>query len=403
MKKYTVHIISVSLVIIVALSFIMLKKSEENEKKIIFDEDFNNINIVISDDLTFDYYEKVSIDEIVSLETGDLILEDLDTYQLGDKTLDFYYKIDDNIYKGTFNYSVIDNESPIILNSSSYTIKTGGSIDFLATIFVADNYDKKASCEILGEYDFDEAGTYPLSIDCYDSSDNLTSKDFNLYVKDEINSSSTYEVTPILFEDIIEKHKTDETRIGIDVSHWQGDIDWDIVKDAGCEFAFIRAGYAPGNDIDFFLDTKFLQNLENARNAGMDIGLYYFSYATTVEEVIDHADYIINLLDGTSLELPISFDWEMWSKWNTYNLSTTDLNNMALAFIDRVEDAGYKGINYGSAYYLRNIWNIDVPTWLAHYTEQTSYEKDYYIWQLTDSGVIDGIDGYVDINVMYKK
>ena len=104
-----------------------------------------------------------------------------------------------------------------------------------------------------------------------------------------------------------------------------------------------------------------------------------------------------------SLELPIAFDWACWSDFNSFHISYTNLNDIALEFLNEVENSGYKGIIYGSASYLEKIWKIEeYPTWLAHYTKKTDYEKDYLMWQQTASGLVPGIEGNVDLNILYK-
>ena len=109
-------------------------------------------------------------------------------------------------------------------------------------------------------------------------------------------------------------------------------------------------------------------------------------------------------MNKQKLDLPIAFDWEDWSDFENYNMSLVDINNVAKAFLKTIEKKGYKAMNYGSALYLKYIWNLNnYDTWLAHYTEMTDYSGDYYIWQVTNSGQVDGINGYVDLNVLYKK
>ena len=108
-------------------------------------------------------------------------------------------------------------------------------------------------------------------------------------------------------------------------------------------------------------------------------------------------------MDGEKLELPIVFDWENFNKWNEYKLSFHDINSIADTFIDTVMKSGYKGMLYSSKFYLENIWENknDYPVWLAHYTDETNYTGKYKIWQMCNDGVIDGINGDVDIDIMY--
>ena len=118
---------------------------------------------------------------------------------------------------------------------------------------------------------------------------------------------------------------------------------------------------------------------------------------------MSHAEWVIKALDGEELDLPVVFDWENWSKWQEYKLSFHDINEIADTFMKTIEKAGYKGMLYSSKFYLENIWENknDYPVWLAHYTNETNYKGKYKIWQMCNDGVIDGINGDVDIDIMY--
>ena len=112
---------------------------------------------------------------------------------------------------------------------------------------------------------------------------------------------------------------------------------------------------------------------------------------------------IFEELDGTSLELPIVFDWEDFGRFNKYGFTFQDLNKLYDVFRSEVEAHGYKSMLYSSKFYLDRIWvYTDVePTWLAQYADWPSYKGPYDVWQLSDSGVIDGIDAYVDLDIMF--
>ena len=207
------------------------------------------------------------------------------------------------------------------------------------------------------------------------------------------------------FSDIYSKHKTDSTEIGIDVSKWQGDIDFEKVKDAGSTFVIMRIGVQKYSGGELNIDEYYKENIKKAKSAGLKVGVYLYSIATNVDEAISHANWVINALDGVSLDLPVVFDWESWSDWNSYKISFYDINNIANTFIKTVENSGYQGMLYSSKFYLEKIWTnkYNFPVWLAHYIEQTNYEGDYIIWQMCNNGRINGIYGDVDIDIMYKK
>lgn len=252
-----------------------------------------------------------------------------------------------------------------------------------------------------GFYDVDVVGSYSLEVSLIDSSLNEVNQSVVLNVVQSIEQGITVEPTSIYLEDIINKHKINDTSIGIDVSKWQGDIDWDVVKASGVEFAMLRIGYQGSESKETTLDLTFWYNYENAKRVGIDVGVYYYSLSNSVHTSIKQAFEIIDLLDGVSLDLPIVFDWEEWNYLSEYNLSIQELNTMVDAFIHVVEMYGYTGMNYSSKNYMGDLFYNDDPLWLAHYVDETNYEGDYAMWQLTCFGRVDGIEGYVDLNVLY--
>jgi GH25 family lysozyme M1 (1,4-beta-N-acetylmuramidase) len=192
--------------------------------------------------------------------------------------------------------------------------------------------------------------------------------------------------------------------IGIDVSRYQGDIDFEKIKEAGCEFVIMRIGINSDINKDLSMDTYYLQNIEGAKSAGLKVGIYLYSSATNVDTALEHAKWVIKNLNNTELDLGIAYDWENWSKFRTYNMSFHDLNNVFDAFASYIKNHGYTPILYSSKFYLENIWENknNESVWLAHYTANTSYSGNYYIWQMSNIGKIDGINADVDIDILYK-
>ncbi len=400
MKK--IYVIITVLVLLIGSTIFYFYSINKNNNEVL-DSSKSNAQITTDENLTFEYYETVLVSDHVTIENGELNDIDiiLDTTQLGEISFEYIYQSEGKDYKDVIKYEVVDTTAPLVLSSGSYTYKKGSDINLVEKIFCADNYDSKPNCEIIGDYDFNTSGTYNLKLSATDSSGNNTTNSFNLIIKDTITSGTYTPPAKLPIEDVISKHKNENTRIGIDVSRWQEEIDWQKVKDSGVEFVILRIGY--GWDEEHTLDPMFEEYLEGAKSVGLDIGIYYYSYANSVEEAVHAANWIVDTLDGEKLDLPISFDWEEWSEFNTYEISLTELNNMAIEFIKVVENAGYKGMNYGSANYLRQIWDVpQYPTWLAHYVSDTTYEGDYYMWQLSNTGIVDGIAGDVDLNVLYE-
>ncbi len=351
---------------------------------------------VVLNDLSYNFNDKVYLKDITGIETN----ETLDTITLGDNTYNFEnYEI---------HYSVVDNVRPMILGGgSSVTVYTGSSEKSVVNKFLCgDNQTSKPDCHIEGKYDLNKVGTYSVKYIAIDESGNEASKDFKLVVKKKpknssssSSSSSSKPGTPI--KNYIDKYKNENTLIGIDVSVWQGDINFSKVKKDGVEAALIRLGYGPTSEGKIKLDSKFKANLKGFKEQKIPVGVYFYSYAKTKEDVIKQAEFIVKHLNGTELELPIAFDWENWKSFNNYNVSFKDLNDLYLTFSSELEKHGYKTMLYSSAYYLNKIWDTHNNTWLAYYTSNNDFKKEYMIWQASSRGKVSGISGHVDVNIFY--
>ncbi len=363
--------------------------------------------ITAKKDLTFEYAEKVKLYDLVNSNKGIIDNNDyIDTYKLGNNEIIINYTNSKNEKdKVSVTYNIVDSTKPIILLSSSITIYKGNNINLVNSGICADNYDKKPNCYIEGEYNINKVGKYNLKYIAVDSNNNKNEKSFTLNVKEKKNAttnSNSSSKKKYLIEDLIKEHKNDNTMIGIDVSSWQGDIDFKKVKDSGVEFVIIRIGFGHKND-EIIYDSRFSEYLKSAKENGLKVGLYFYSYAKNVKESSEQAKWIIEVLNGESLDLPIAFDWEIFSGFNKYNLSLTDLNLIGETFIKEINSAGYEGMLYSSKYYLENMWNLnEYKTWLAHYTNKTNYKGEYYIWQLSNTGKVNGIKGNVDLDILYK-
>lgn len=186
--------------------------------------------------------------------------------------------------------------------------------------------------------------------------------------------------------------------IGIDVSEWQEDINWKAVKRDGYSFAIIRTSFG----IDDNEDNAFREHVEGAKKAGLDVGAYHYSHATTIEEALMEAEFFIELLDDYQWEYPVYYDIETDRQ---DHLSKQELTEIALAFMDRLSEEGYEVGIYAAQYWLYHRLDInmfeDYETWIASYTDYLDYEYPYQMWQYTDKGDVNGIDGHVDINISY--
>lgn len=195
---------------------------------------------------------------------------------------------------------------------------------------------------------------------------------------------------------------------GIDVSEHQGDIDWQKVKEAGIEFAIIRIGYRTYGGGDITLDTTFEKNLRNADEAGIKVGVYFYSQAITPEEAIEEADVVIDAIDPYNITYPVVFDWELIynDSARTDKISVDSLAESCIAFCERVKSAGYTPMIYQNKN--TSMFKLDLPRlqdydfWLAEYNDKPTYYYDYQMWQYSSSGKIPGVDGDVDLNIAFK-
>lgn len=293
-----------------------------------------------------------------------------------------------------------DTTCPIIVLGDTYTVKKGYNKNLVDEIVSADDIDNNPIREIIGDYDFNTLGEYYLTYKITDNSGNFTTKDFVLKVKDDIS----YNEEIINLNDAVDEYKVEHSKIGIDVSKWQGEIDWEKISNSQVEFAIIRMSYQKGFDGEVLIDPFFINNIENCRKYNIPVAVYFSSYAKTMDEAKKQAEWVVeNLMKYNYSNIAVAFDWENWNSFNSLHLSLNDINIMADTFMKELENYGYKPILYGSKTYLEQIWqnNSNYPVWLANYVKSTTYEKQYKIWQFTQKGIVKGINGYVDINVMY--
>lgn len=187
---------------------------------------------------------------------------------------------------------------------------------------------------------------------------------------------------------------------GIDVSVHNGSINWQKVKNAGIQFAILRAGY--GRELSQ-KDARFEENYRNAKAVGIPVGAYWYSYAMSEDEARLEADVFLSVIKGKQFEMPVYFDLE---EKKQFDLGKEKVSAIMRAFLEKVEKAGYFVGLYGSASSLTTHTADDIKSrytiWLAHWTEQTNYSGAYGIWQYSSEGKVNGISGNVDIDICYN-
>ncbi len=374
----------------------------------------DNSGFTLKNNLTAEVYTKTNIKDYIKTIEGKILNEPkINTEKLGKQEITFIYLNKNNKKRrGKFEIEIIDTEKPLVWINNNYNVKVGNDLNLENTIMCVDNYDNNPSCKINGEYDINTPGTYNLTFIAKDNSGNTYKKDFNLTVYEPVDNQTittpqtqdeTSEPKYTDFNNILNTYKNENTEIGIDVSKWQGNIDFEKVKNAGAEFVMIRIGSQKGTQGEYIIDPYFKQNIENALKNNLKVGIYFYSYADSKKEAKKQANWIIKQIKDYKISLPIVFDFESFDAFNEMELSIFGLNEVANTFIETINNAGYEGVLYGSKNYLNAIWKYHTaPVWLAHYTEKTDYDKEYFMWQMCDDGKIDGINGYVDIDILYK-
>ena len=408
-KKYLYSILFICIFInILLITIVIIPSYQKYKEKKEYEELLKNTPIIVElkDNLTVPFFSDAKVSDFIKEINGEIVNDyNIKTNRVGEQNIKFEYINEDNI-KIPYSYDIIveDQTPPDIWLNSTYTITTDYNGNLLEDIVCADNYDDNPVCEIIGEYDTTKEGKYELTFIATDASQNTTTKEFTLNVKKPSTANNnSYSSSYTDFQDVIANYKNENTQIGIDVSSWQGDIDFNSLKEAGVEFVFIRVGSTKGINGEYFVDKKFQQNIEGFNNVGIPVGIYFYSYSNSKESAIKDANWVIEQIKDYEIDLPVVYDWESWSFYNEFNLSFYSLTNNAKAFLDTVKKSGYEGTLYSSKNYLEKVWyDTGYDVWLAHYTKQTSYEGDYKYWQLCSNGKVNGINGYVDINIMYN-
>ncbi len=199
---------------------------------------------------------------------------------------------------------------------------------------------------------------------------------------------------------------------GIDVSVYQGTIDWTKVSESGIDFAMIRAGYRGYGDKGSLVeDTMFAKNALGAKINKIDIGVYFYSQAINIEEAKEEAKFVVSLIKkyGIDVKYPIAIDTELspMGTGRADNISKEKRTEVVKAFCETIKQLGYKPMIYANKYWLYDNLNVQqisqYDIWLAHYIESTDYKYQYMMWQYTNTGKVDGITGNVDKNYCYKK
>lgn len=194
---------------------------------------------------------------------------------------------------------------------------------------------------------------------------------------------------------------------GIDVSEWQGDIDWQQVKDSGVEFVIIRVGGRGTESGGLYSDDMANTYYEGATAAGLKVGAYIFAQSITVEEAIEEAEFVLDAVKDWDVQMPLVYDWEYVDEVaRTSDMDARTLTDMAKAFCQTIKEAGYEPMLYFGRSQSIDLLNleelVEYPFWLAMYSTIMDYPYKIDMWQYTDEGKVPGIAGNVDMNILFQ-
>ena len=194
--------------------------------------------------------------------------------------------------------------------------------------------------------------------------------------------------------------------VGVDVSDHQGQIDWNTVAQSGVSFALVRVGNRGTTEGGLFEDSRYRQNIQGAQEAGLIVGAYFFSQATTPQEAEEEAQFVKELLSGIELSGPVAFDLEVTPRSRVEGLTQAQATACARAFCQEVASLGTGPLIYGNSNDLELFEQElldDYPLWYAQYqTRQPSCTLPFIMWQYTESGQVPGISTPTDLNLLMK-
>lgn len=223
-----------------------------------------------------------------------------------------------------------------------------------------------------------------------------------------------YEVENFYIDDGSDKmyyHNAEGERVStlaIDVSAFQSEIDWVAVKAAGVDVAMIRVGYRGYGSGKIVEDDMFRTHIQGALDAGLRVGVYFFSQALNYDEGASEANFVLETIREFDVTCPVVIDTEFLdaSDARTNGLDIDSRTDSIVGFCETVEAAGYTAMIYSNRNWFVQSVDMsrlgDYKLWLAHYTNQPDFPYEYVGWQYTDQGTLDGVDGSVDLNVWFK-
>ena len=200
-----------------------------------------------------------------------------------------------------------------------------------------------------------------------------------------------------------------QSRTGIDVSYFQGEIDWEQVKNDGIDFAIIRLGFRGYGTGNIVIDEQFISNINGALNAGLEVGVYFFSQAVTQDEAVREAETVLSMIENYQITYPVVYDLEIIDDngSRTRDLTSETMTANAAAFCSVIEDAGYDAVYYATLrtallkYDMAQLTDYDL--WYVQSEEEPAIPYDFIMWQYTSEGEVDGIEVNVSLNQYFER
>ena len=238
---------------------------------------------------------------------------------------------------------------------------------------------------------------------------------FRVLMEEEKEEESE-EGAEVDISDAKDENRTDEITYGIDVSVYQGTIDWKRVAEAGIDFAMIRVGYRTMADGIIKADSNAKYNMQEATKHGIKVGVYFFSTAVSEAEAVEEANWVSDYIAKYQITYPVAYDCEGYDKTSSrqYSMTNTQRTDVALAFMNQIKHNGYSPMFYGAKSEMEHDlkWEMSrissiYSVWVAQYpsvydaTTECSYGGPYAMWQYTSKGSVSGIQGSIDMNIAY--
>lgn len=229
------------------------------------------------------------------------------------------------------------------------------------------------------------------------------------YAYDENRPLHTYDLSLIQNTNGIYTYEDSRYRseLGIDVSYHNGEVDWQAVKDAGMKFVMIRVGYRGYSEGQINLDERFEQYIQGAENAGLDVGVYFFSQAINEEEAREEAAFTVNTIDKYEITMPVAYDFETveWADARGNHISVQQRTKNAVVFAENVKEAGYTPMIYASSDTYDALYDYryltTYATWIAQYNEDNTYPYSFSMWQYSKEGIENTALGGMDLNIAF--